>query len=244
MDEYKSVCYLDVQKTGSTFVSAFLREHLNEAQLRFAKHGRVRDDHDPKKFYFISCRDPLNQYRSLFQFGCAGEGVLRSRLETHGRVDLYEPTQEGFARWLEFVLDPANAGFLSEDYGKIDAGLFGLQTFRFLALSLVRPMRKLKRVKTVDDVRKLYENKNIAASVVRTESLNADLARLAEGPLRPFVRNVDAALKALSQERRINASKHDPAVPLRVSSDLMAHVEAREWFMYDVLGYDRISAAA
>lgn len=244
MDEYKSVCYLDVQKTGSTFVSAFLREHLNEPQLRYSKHGRIRDDHDPKKFYFISCRDPLHQYRSLFQFGCAGDGVLRSRLEKHGRVDLYEPTPDGFARWLEFTLDPANAAFLSEDYGKVDAGLFGLQTFRFLALSLARPMRKLKELKTAEDVRKLYADKNIAGSVVRTESLNADLARLIRGPLQPFVRNVDAALEALSQERRINVSKHDPATPLRVSSDLMAYVEAREWFMYDVLGYDRISAAA
>ena len=29
MDDYGSVVYLDVQKTGSTFVSAFLRAHLD-----------------------------------------------------------------------------------------------------------------------------------------------------------------------------------------------------------------------
>lgn len=244
MDEYASVCYLDVQKTGSSFVSAFLKEHLNEPQVRFAKHGRIRDRRDPKKFYFISVRNPVDQYRSLFLFGCAGAGVLRARLVRHGRAELYERSADGFARWLEFVLDPGNADLVSADYGKVDAGLFGLQTFRFLALSFHRPMRKLRQMKTADDVRRVYAAKNVAKRVVRTETLNADLARLVEGELRPFVRDVDAALAALSDDGTVNASRATRGELAGLSGGLLRRLEAREWFMFDVLGYDRASPGA
>ena len=55
MHEFETFAYLDVQKTGSTFISV-LSSPCSEKEIRRSKHGQVGDRYDPKKFYFISAR--------------------------------------------------------------------------------------------------------------------------------------------------------------------------------------------
>lgn len=236
MDEYPSVCYLDVQKTGSTFVSAFLRDHLAERRVRFAKHGRIRDGYDPARFYFITCRHPLAQYRSLFRFGLEGQGMLRRALEAGGRGALYERGPEGFAGWLDFMLDPASAALLREGYANAPAPLIGFQTFRFLALSFVKPLEALAPLKTKAEVSAAWEGRRIVRAVLRTETLNEDLASLIRSDLRPLMRDAEAALRALETAAPRNATRAevlDDALPAPLSQRL----KEREWFFFDVLQY-------
>lgn len=236
MDEYPSVCYLDVQKTGSTFVSAFLREHLVEKRVRFAKHGRMRDGYDPQKLHIITCRHPLAQYRSLFRFGLEGQGMLRRALGAQGLARFYEAGEGGFAEWLDFVLAPANSEVLREGYARAPAGLIGFQTFRFLALSFQKPLETLAPLKSREAIRTAWETKRIVGKVLRTETLNADLAALVETDLRPLLRDPDAAVRALRRAAPRNATRATGSAEA-LPDALGARLREREWFLFDVLGY-------
>ena len=44
MDDFGKFVYLDVEKTGSTYISAFLEQHANLQRKKFKKHARVTDD--------------------------------------------------------------------------------------------------------------------------------------------------------------------------------------------------------
>lgn len=240
MDEYPSVCYLDVQKTGSTFVSAFLQAHMSERRVRFQKHARIRDGFDPAKLYVITCRDPFAQYRSLYRFGLGGKGMLRRSLDAAGLAELYADRPGGFSDWLGFMLDPESGKVLGEGYGAGPNRLMGFQTFRFLALSFFKPLEVLKPLKTRDDVRRAYADRNIARRVLRTETLNADLRALVETDLRPLLRDPDAALKALDGAAVRNATASTPGADWAdLGSRLRETLQDREWFMHDVLGYPR-----
>ena len=117
MHEFETFMYLDVQKTGSTFISNLLAEFSSEEVQKYRKHGRVEVRYDPKKFYFITVRNPFDQYVSLYSHGCAGMGGLARRLRKRGRGDLYDSTWEGFRHWLKFILKPEISPLLDDEYG-------------------------------------------------------------------------------------------------------------------------------
>lgn len=240
MVEYEHVCYLDVQKTGSTFVQAFLERHMRGEPLRVAKHGRLDGRPDPEKFYFITCRRPLDLYLSLFSSGCDGRGALRRRLVRAGREGLYERTPAGLVRWLEFVLDERNAPLLGEGYADGRVELYGFQTHRFLSLALDRAGPRLAKADGESDLSRLFARKAVARAVLSTERLNDGLAELARTDLRPHLADADAALAALQAAKRLNASTHDGLTDAaEVPTALVRHIERREWFLHDLMGYPR-----
>jgi Sulfotransferase family len=139
MDEYSDFVYLDVQKTGSGFTSKFLAHCCTSKQLRFKKHGRIREDYNPDKFYFITVREPLSQYISLYRYSLGRKGAMFRRLEKDGHGDLYAPDNETFNRWMAFVLDEKNAELLGEGFQHAARTGIGLQTYRFIVLALQSP---------------------------------------------------------------------------------------------------------
>lgn len=206
MDDFGSVVYMDVQKSGSTYISQVLREVLDRQNFRRQEdHGRVRKRREDA-IYFASVRHPLDSYHSLFRYGCDGNGNLAARLRKAGRGGLYQPSAEGFGRWLDFVLDEANAGALGEGYARTRADLFGFQTFRFMVLALASPLRRMAQVQSMPDLDALYDNERITSFVVRNEAMGEDLARLFSEHLGQHV-NLDQAREVLARAPRINASK-------------------------------------
>jgi len=244
MHDFGAVCYLDVPKTGSSFVSHFLNEHMREPAVEFGKHRRVQDPNAARdgKLYFISCREPLAQYMSLYRYGLSGKGAIRSRLNDVAAASRsYQGRGEHFSDWLRFVLDPQNHTFFDKGYTARAARLVGFQTFRFLVLSFDRPRVAFRQMRTREDVVRVYSEKKLHTAIVRQEHLQEDLAALCRGPLGPHLKDRAAAIAALQQESaRINASKEVPLVP---DEDALALVAEREWFAYDVLGYQRPTTA-
>ena len=240
MDDYGKVCHLDVQKTGSNYVSHFLRTHLTLPRIKYVRHGRIFDDYDPNKFYFITCRDPLDQYLSLFFYGCDGNGGLFRRLCRHGQSGLYVRSPEGFSNWLRFVLKPENAYLLREGYQRANTALFGFQTFRFLALSFCRPMEIIERFNSIDDVLVSYKINNIANKVIKNEHLSSGLCELARTDIRDHIKNVDEVLAYLTRDIAINVSnRDDKKTAYKVAPELLAELQQREWFMFEVLNYKK-----
>ena len=239
MVEYESVVYLDVQKTGSTFIEKFLQEHMTEKLVRIVKHGWI-SDYTSDKYYFISSRGPLDQYFSLFNFGCDHCGGLYERLAANGYGYLYERSVSGFEAWLDFMLAPKNAAVIrAKGYDRVANTIFGLVTFRFLALALPSGPKQLVDVKTRKDVVSVYRSKTRISATVRTEQLNADLAELVRGPLSSKIRSVESALSALRQVKKVNASNRKEEIEYGFSKELIDRMQDREWFCYDIQGYSR-----
>ena len=240
MYDYETFAYLDVQKTGSSFIAKLLETFASETLVASRKHGRIRNP-DPGKFYFISCRDPLDQLLSLYFFGCSGSGHIYKAMADVGDTALYDGTPAGFDAFARFVLDPAHAALLGEDYATSGiAPIAGLMTFRFVVLSVSRPLRRLATCKTRDDLVRLYRRHNMAQALVRTESLNDTMRELIRGPLQARLRDPDGAIAWIDTTERVNAStRKDRDRGFTISDETRRLVEDREWFLFDVLGYPR-----
>src|SRR4029077_6630713 len=96
MHEFQSFVYLAPQKTGTTFISAMLDQFCKEEQVRHRSHEPMEADCDRSKFYFISVRDPLDAYLSLYSYGSGAQGSMRNKFEDEELGDLYDGTQSGF----------------------------------------------------------------------------------------------------------------------------------------------------
>ncbi len=240
MFEYETFAYLDVQKTGSTFIAKLLETFAAETLVASRKHGRIRNP-DPAKFYFTSCRDPLDQLLSLYFYGCAGEGRIREAMQAAGESTLYDGTPDGFDAFLRFVLDPGKADVFGEDYGKSGiAPIAGLMTFRFVVLSLPRPLQRVATCHSGSDLVNAYRTHAMTSTVVRAEALNDTMRDLIRGPLKTRLRDPAAAIAWIDTSERVNASKRkDRERPFVISDEAKRLIEDREWFLFDVLGYPR-----
>ncbi len=241
MYAYETFAYLDVQKTGSTFIAKLLEDFAREKVVFARKHRRMKRREDGIDFYFISCRDPLDQLLSLYSFGCTDRGHTNRRLRRRGLGDFYDRTEAGFERWLFFILDPANAAILGEDYDESGIAPFaGFMTFRFVVLSLPKPIRRLAKCHTPKGLLRMYERRNAAKAVVRFERLNQSMRDLVDGPLRHRLSDADAAIAWIDRTAPVNPSvRIDRERNFSVSDAAKRRIEEREWFLFDVLGYPR-----
>ena len=249
MLDYGLFCYLDVEKSGSTFIRRFLRKHVAIPELRGAKHRaapffsrRARN-----KLFFISCRDPLSSYISLYRFGMEGKGGLHDRISVLPEMSaVYDGTPEAFERWLRFVLDPASSAKIARSFGKRQARLYGLMTHRFLRLSFRSWDLRYRLLGSREQVIEHYRSKRIHSAIVRNENLAGDLAEIVRDHLEPYLRDPDEALSELAGEaEKVNASRKSSRFMSALgNSELLEMVSEREWFFQDCLGYAPPSAPA
>ncbi len=243
MQEYESFVYLDVQKTGSSFISSLLQRFSREKRLRSAQHEPLAADYDPAKFHFISVRDPIESYLSLYSFGCGSKGKVRAIFRRLGRDDLYDGSAEGFAAWLNFVLKPANAQALRDGFDTVGEGrlaaLIGPQSYRYLRLAVPDSQSLLAGCADVEALRAVHDARKVAAFVVRHERFADDLTALLSGPLRHAIADLDAALahvrsaKPVNASRRVDAGKAGFAIP----QPLLRKMRRREWLLCEAFGY-------
>ena len=243
MHEFETFVFLDVQKTGTTFIVRFLREFCTEKELRKRLHNCVSGDYDPNKFHFISVRNPLDQYVSLYSYGSERKGPLYKKFVLQGHGDLYAGSWGGFKSWLDFALAPENAGYLSRAYAAAGSGethkLIGFQTYRFLELALQDALETLERCHTRDDIRKAYAEKKMANFIIHHETYRQDVEELLTTRIHKSISDVEGALKFLNEADRINVSDRidkfetDPKVGPKNKQNL----RDREWFMREMFDY-------
>jgi hypothetical protein len=244
MQEFETFVYLDVQKTGSTFIAKLLRRFCSEKEVLIKRHKAAGRRYDRGKFYFISIRNPKDQYVSLYSHGCDGSGALYNRLRKLGHGDLYDDsTWRGFRRWLKFVVQPDNAALLDRAYGRAGGGsigqMIGFQSYRFLELAMLKPVKTLLSCKTRDDVLKAYDSGKIARFTVRNESLTADMEQLLTTHLRNSITDLDGALRHLREGRHLNVSNRIDRY--EDNPDLGPNIRRllveREWFLHELFDY-------
>lgn len=246
MIEFSKIVYLDLQKTGTTSISGLLRDVVNEPEVRHGVHGLPVKGHDRTKFHFISIRNPLGMYISLFNHGAAGLGGLRKSFERKGLSDLYDPSVDGFLKWLDFILEEDNARHLFKKYSTVNVHtILGPLSYRFLMLSIVDAIAEIKkRALTRESLWTMFEAERLYQTYVRTESLVPDLFKLWPalielGRVRRRFRSIKdlEAFQALVPKR--NVSKKVPGLTSSaVPDELKSRVRDREWLIYEAFGYD------
>jgi hypothetical protein len=244
MREYENLAYIDLQKTGSTTIKSVLDDLLDEQMIHRGRHAAMREDFDRSKLSFISVREPLSTYISLFNFATGGrKGSLYNTLCRNGQEALFVPSCEAFERWLGFVLDPRNAALMRADYADhAPTECIGFLSFRLLYLSVPRSLKKMAKDKyrEPDQIRALF-GKRIYDDYVRVENLNGDLfAFLEANASRLRLRHPLTTVADMIAHLPVrNASRKVPGlVPQNVSPALRQLVREREWLLYEVFGYD------
>jgi len=241
MQVYPGFVYLDLRKTGSTFVIRFLREFAKDKALQSSKHACV-EECDPDKFYFITYRDPLDQYLSLYSFGCKGRGQTHGIMKQLGRYEeFYDRTARGFSAWLNFLLEPGNPAMGMGAKNPISA-IVGFQTYRLLAMSLLTPRKLLASCRSKNELRGLFRQECIWDEGIETAHLNAGLQRLARGPLAPHLKDVDEAAEFLANAHKVNTSLRVDSIPgFEISERDKRLIAEREWLFFEELGLRRYS---
>jgi len=241
--EFENLAYLDLQKTGTTTIVSALRALLAEKEVYKDIHGPIPRKFDRKKNCFVSVREPLAAYISLFNYGVGSKrGTLFGNMFKKGLIHYYDPTLEAFECWLEYVLDPENAPVVSRLYSKsFPAGIAGLMTYRLLHLCIPKAQRRLRSCSTRAALSGLFEQKRVYSEYVRTEHLFDDLfhvLRQWEGQLRlksplTTVEDMASSLRARNVSRKVAGVS-----PETVSPRLRQLVREREWLIYREFGYD------
>lgn len=214
MIELETAVFLQNQKTGSTFVEKFLQAHCDEALVAHMKH-KAPVIRRRGKFHFMTVRDPLDLYLSLFNFGLDGKGQIRERMKKFGMDKPYERGIDGFEDWLLAIFsDEFRPVF------KMFAPYFdemGFCTWRYLRLATFE----------------FRFGEAAVHSTLRFERLNAELRRLAQGPLAPTLRDVDEACAWIDARGRINAStRRDRNAGMTLARDTVAQLLWRDRYLY------------
>jgi hypothetical protein len=236
MYRFKDFTYLDVQKTGSTYISKFLRETSTQNAMGLDGHAPVKKY--GTRFYFISVRHPFKQYKSLYQYGCQEKGGLFLALNKSGNVDFYDSTLKGFNSWMEFMLESDNAKYLEKKYAKINTDIIGLNTFRFLYLGIKRPIENLTPVDSYKSLQSVYEENKFFGFVVKNETLSTDLGFLAQNHLSAFL---DAAKveEFLARSSRINPSTDLNFKDEDMDKDIYDKMREKERFLLETFYEDQ-----
>lgn len=230
MLDFESFCYLQNQKTGSTFVEKFLRKFSNQPFRRFEKHAAVNfAEYNSAKFYFINVREPLDLYWSLFNYGLDGNGEVCARLSDSGYGHLYRRGAAGFNEWLSFIQKPEHSRILHPRFTEAVARQFGFMTWRFLRLAscgfedMAPFLSEADRAKAAE---RLIVNK-----VLRTETLKDDLCELVSGDLSPYIGELEPAVRWIREAQHINASSVRSKDEIQPFATAM--IKSREAYLYE-----------
>lgn len=201
MHDFGDLVYLDLHKTGSTFVSAFLKHCCRCEETKFRKHDWIREDYNPSSFYFITIRHPLQIYSSLYRYGLSEKGDVFYRIRRLQRLDVYE----SYDSFLSFALDSKNALNLGFGYRQDIAEEMGLMSFRFLKLSLQYPMLQINETLRKGLKIASLQNNFITGLEIKNEHLNEGLRELSESVF-PDLFDTSKANDFLNSMPKMNAS--------------------------------------
>ena len=202
MHDFGRLVYLEMQKSGSTFVNRFLSYCCTLTEIKRNKHAAVTNDYDPNSFYFITIRHPLALYSSLYRFGLDQRGGLYQRLKKAQKTSCYS----NFEAFVVFMLDPQNAPFLTAGYNIKIAEQIGFMSFRFMKLSLQFPNRKILNCLASGNNLIELEREFITDLEIKNEDLIQGLKVLSTEII-PEHFEEKSVIKFLNNSPKINASK-------------------------------------
>lgn len=207
MHDFGPLVYLEMQKSGSSYVNHFLKECCTLTEIKHDKHGSIKKDYDANNFYFITIRHPLDLYSSIYRYGLDRRGGLYNALNRNNSTTCYK----SFDSFVQFLLDPHNAKVLDRNdprkgYSENIAEQMGFMSYRFMKLSLRHPRSKIKNALESGKELIELERKFITDLEIKNEELNQGLKLLATEKF-PEYFDKTSVNKFLKNRDKINASK-------------------------------------
>lgn len=153
MIEYEKFIYLDMYKTGSTYVVQMLNKLMEGKPVRSFRHAPLTKGRPfnwkQGKYAFATVRNPWDWYVSMWAYSIEQPNVLffrdvRKVLGAEGATALFNPDnpKESFARWLKAINDPEFLKKVMTDhpYSKTPLNRFlGFYSFRFIRITTPHP---------------------------------------------------------------------------------------------------------
>jgi|GEM_PF-1046183 len=263
MHDYGKLIYLDMHKTGSTFVMKFLEHACTLKLVGSKKHSTHVISRDPDAIYFASIRHPTAQYSSLFRYGLERKGRIYKRLKRAGQAHLYEDDASRFNAWLEFMLDPSNAPIIADDfadlvlrrpamqslrrtarhlpdiltggdyYGRNGGYDIGLLSYRYLRLALRRPYRTLAKRRNAPNRLAKLKEASRVHYFVRQETIVDDLKVLSQD-IAPAYFDGTRAAQFLSENRLMNKSKKPDVFSTRIDPNVLSMLRSKEKLLFEL----------
>jgi hypothetical protein len=241
--DFGKLVYLDPPKTGSTYISRFLKECCTLPEVEFRKHGMLPpESYREDCFYFISARDPFDLYMSLYRFGCDKKGAIYQLLKQNNLDKVYEPNRENFEEWVQLVT--TSETFFVQEGKEFEGGYdfaakagIGLMTFRFLRLCLFDPKRSMLKARTWEKLLEHYQQHSIANCIIRQDRFNEELWDLSTQRL-PEYFDRDKVEDFIARSATINASKARVVNYFKASPIARDLVRKREHFLFKAIFND------
>lgn len=263
--ETDRIVFLEVQKTGSTFVTAALKNSSLEVRRGSEKHHRVEPADIGDRLVLASVRSPWSWYVSLWAYGMQGKGTIRIRSTERNRGNpgpgagkrewlLYkavqpfkhvsafqqtyeEATPESFQRWVRLLHRRRNRIALGERWSASPVSRWtGLYTWRYLYL-LARDVDGLfaRDLRTPDGLQRFLAEGLLEHHLMRNESLGPDLR---EGLLRAGHTLTADDEELLLAKKRANTSDRQPALSY-YDEETLDYVADLDHVLIDHFGYER-----
>ncbi|MEM8579096.1 MAG: hypothetical protein AAGF60_14700 [Pseudomonadota bacterium] len=234
MLDFGALAYLDMHKTGSSTIVSFLQECGRFERATGVRHNFMRRAPRPNVFYLSSVRNPLPLYISLFRYGCDGLGKVQERLTAMGHADLYQPTNDHFAAWMDHMTQAENIARIFPKFARPARLGFGLMTIRHICYSIPRPLYNLSRCDSPAEVLDLYARTRCVDLYIRNESLQDGLTELSTDRLREhFDEDKCAAFWADERRARANRSKSGGGVTFTFSDEMHGVLRENEALLFE-----------
>ena len=177
----KNYTYLELQKSGSSFVENLLLT-LDSNTVQYPRHislAKIERRGIPigHKQVISNIRNPWSWYVSLWSYGCQGQGGFFNRKEGTHWLELYEDVNDPklFKKWLHMVLwGPASE--LRERFHKVAWNeMVGFYTYRYLKLGC-RNLDKVSQLSRSEfNIWEFVEKNDIRTHYFRTEQLTQEV---------------------------------------------------------------------
>ena len=231
MLSFGPVTYMDVQKTGCTFITDVLKKTLNLEALVEVKHARFDRSKTADDFVVISRRNPYSQWVSLYNYGCMNLGWLYMRLKSFGLSDkFYTRDKEGLNSFISHLLHSENSYLLGEGYQQTRHLDLGFQSYRYLAMSIAKPSSAYQYFKDHEDLMVNFKHHSIVDFVIRTSHLNSDLNHLLTKVIPHYVKKDISIENVMEESTSGNESRNFVSVD-DLTPSTRALIEIKEEFL-------------
>jgi hypothetical protein len=221
--DFGAIVYLDLQKTGSSFVSEFLKHSCTSPERKFLKHAWIGNDFRQDASYFITVRHPETMYSSLYRYGLESKGEVFHYLKSNNLLAVYS----SFDKFVWFLLNLKTPKILHPGYNRRVSSQIGFMSFRYLLLTVLNPPLRFREALDAGVPLTTLAEISIARYVLKNESLNAELLKLST-QLLPEYFDAVRAREFLDRAPRINQSSR-PSNDVRLQSrELRTILESKE----------------
>jgi hypothetical protein len=265
MIKTEKIIYLQMPKTGCTYIASLLIKIAGGKQIGKRKHNALRN-YNTNRLIVGSIRNPWDWYVSLWAFGCSSRGSLYNRVNGLFSIELfskllrmkldevyykfkipfglwrslYQDTAdpELFRKWIKVILNPERREDLNEGFWKTPISEFaGFMTYRYARLYLKNIFSKeAKKIRNIDDL-KLYDNSNnLINMIIRNESLEDDFLEVLRNTNHPIDKDALNKLKN-SPPKKINYSTHKKT-SFYYDDETINLVREKEKFLIDKYNYE------